>query len=297
MIETVIYAFSPDNQPVKKAKSGETLHFKTKDCFSDKICKETDLVTDFNYDQANPASGPVYIEDAEPGDILVVDILDIHVNTQGVIATLPGCGPLCDTQETRTKVIPIRNGIAQFNHISFPIEPMIGVIGVAPATGKISCGLPGSHGGNMDCHLIRKGARLYFPVNVKGALFALGDLHAAMGDGEVCGTGLEIAGEVTTKVTLLKQTQLAWPVLETEDAWYVIANAEIYPEALKLASLEMQRLMVAAYAWDLTDCYLYLSVQGNVEICQACKPCFIDLIVRIGIPKQSDQPLIKQPNA
>ena len=294
MIDSVVYAFSPENTPVHTAKPGDELCFKTMDCFSDKITKETDLITGFDYNQANPASGPVYVEGAEIGDILVVDILSIDVNDQGVITTLPGCGPLHETQETRTKVVHIKNGHAQFNDMEFPIDPMIGVIGVAPAEGKVPCGFPGSHGGNMDCRLIRKGARLYFPVRTQGALFALGDLHAVMGDGELCGTGLEIAGEVRVKVTLIKQTALDWPVLETEKSWYAIACADEYPDALKYASVQIQQLMNTAYQWDLTDCYLYLSVQGNVEICQACKPCSVALIVRIGIPKRADKPLLSQ---
>lgn len=292
MIESVVYTFSPDNEPVHTAKVGDELHFKTKDCFSNKICKESDLITGFDYNQANPASGPVYVEGAEVGDILVVDILDIQVNDQGVITTLPNCGPLHETQETRTKVIHIKDGKAQFNDMTFPIDPMIGVIGVAPADGAVSCGFPGSHGGNMDCRYIQKGARLYFPVRTKGALFGLGDLHAVMGDGELCGTGLEIAGEVKLNISLIKQRPLDWPVLETKDYWYAIACAAEYPDALKHASKQIQALMHEAYDWDLTDCYLYLSVQGNVEICQACKPCAVDLIVRIGVPKREGKPLL-----
>lgn len=292
MIESVVYTFSPENKAVATIKPEDEVVFKTKDCFSNKITTEADLVTGFDYNEANPATGPVYVEGAQPGDILVVDILDMNVNHQGVITTLPGCGPLSDTQETRTKVVPIKNGKARFNDIEFPIDPMIGVIGVAPASGKVPCGYPGSHGGNMDCRFIGKGARLYFPVNVEGALFALGDLHAVMGDGELCGTGLEVAGEVKVKLRLIKQTKLTWPILETKNHWFAIASDHEYPQALKFASEQIQHLISAAYHWDLTDCYLYLSVQGNVEICQACKPCAIELVVRVGVPKIANKPLL-----
>ena len=285
MIDQSVYAFSPDNPPFQTVQPGELLTFRTMDCFSNKIREASDLVCDFDYSQANPAAGPVFVAGAEPGDVLVVDILDIQVADRGVITTLPGCGPLHQEQETRTKVVPIRNGKALFNDIEFPIQPMVGVIGVAPGEGKVVCGYPGQHGGNMDCKLITKGARLYFPVRTPGALLAMGDIHAAMGDGELCGTGIEIAGQIAVKTALIKQQPLEWPVLETADKWYVIACAAEYPTALRLASLEMQRLMGAAYGWDVTDCYLYLSVQGDVEICQACKPCSVDLILRLGVPK------------
>jgi len=292
MIEDVVYAFSAQNEPVFSTPPGAELHLKTMDCFSNKITSPSDLIIDFDYNQANPASGPVFIEGAEPGDVLVVDILDITVNDRGVVTTLPDCGPLHATQEIRTKVVPVQDGMARFNDLDVPVAPMIGVIGVAPARGEVACGFPGRHGGNMDCRLIKKGARLYFPVNVEGALFALGDLHAVMGDGELCGTGLEIAGEVKVKVSLLKQTALEWPVLETPEHWYVIASDHEYPQALHYASLQMQHLIHKAYGWDLTDCYLYLSLQGNVEICQACKPCFIEVVVRLGVPKRAGMPLI-----
>jgi len=294
MFSNCIYAFSPDNKPESTGKPGDTLVFKTMDCFSNTIKTAADLVTSCDYSKMNPAAGPAYIEGAEVGDVLVVDILDIVVASQGVVTTLPGCGPLADTVETRTKVVPIVNGMAQFNDVEFPINPMIGVIGTAPAKEAVVCGHPGSHGGNMDCKLITKGARLFFPVRTAGALLAMGDIHAVMGDSELCGTGVEIPGEITVKVDLIKNTLLEWPVLETADKWYTIACSHDYPEAARFASLELQRLISKAYGWDLTDCYLYLSLQGDMEICQACKPCSVELILRMGVPKRSGLPLLKK---
>lgn len=294
LIEGYVYAFSSANTPVAQAASGETLTFKTLDCFSGQIVSEQDLTTHFNYDVTNPATGPVYIEQAQPGDILKVEILDIRTAARGVVTTLPGCGPLSDTQEIRTKPVEIHNGMARFNDLEFPIDPMVGVIGVAPAENSVSCGFPGRHGGNMDCKQIRKGSMIYFPVQTPGALLGLGDLHAVMGDGEICGTGLEISGEVDVRVTILKDQSLNWPVLETEDKWYAIACAQEYPAALKQAAEQLQSLICRAYSWDLTDAYLYMSLQSDTEICQACKPCAVDLIVRVGAPKVSNKPLINQ---
>ena len=91
---------------------------------------------------------------------------------------------------------------------------MIGVIGVAPNEGEISCGTPGDHGGNMDTTLIAEGATLYFPVFHKGALFSLGDVHAAMGDGEVCVSGIEIPAKVTVTLEVIKDQSLSVPVVE-----------------------------------------------------------------------------------
>lgn len=294
IIEGYSYIFSALNKPQAQVVSGETVTFKTLDCFSGRITSEQDLTTHFNYDSANPATGPVYVEEARPGDILVAEILDIRTASRGVVTTLPGCGPLSDTQQIRTKPVDIIDGQAQFNDIRFPVEPMVGVIGVAPADAPVACGFPGRHGGNMDCKKIGKGAVIYFPVQVSGALFALGDLHAVMGDGELCGTGLEIAGEVDVRLSILRGPAITWPVLETADKWYAIASAAEYPAALKHASEQLQSLICSAYGWDLTDTYMYMSLQSDAEICQACKPCAVDLIVRVGAPKLENKPLINR---
>lgn len=291
MIEKYVYHFSPDNLPVETVEKGAVITLKTLDCFSNQIQSSEQLVTSIDFNHVNPATGPVYVNGAEAGDVLVVDIIKIQVADHGVTSTLPEIGPLIEfAGGPRTKIIPIKNGKAVFNDVEFPINPMIGVIGVAPKEGSVPCGLPGSHGGNMDCNKIVEGSRLYFPVRTNGALFQLGDLHATMGDGEICGTGIEIAGEVTVKLDLIKNSALDWPVLETGDKWYSIASDEKFETALKYAGRSMQKLVSSAYGWDETDAYLYMSIQGDFEICQGCKPSTIDVVVRFGVPKLGSKP-------
>ncbi len=293
IIDKPVYQFSKENIPSAKVDPGELLLFKSMDCFSNQIKTEKDLVLYMDYSIANPAAGPVYINGAEVGDVLVVDILDINVAHQGVICTSRGCGPLCDDMEDRTKVIKINNNIAEFNNIKFHIDPMIGVIGTAPSDKAIGNGFPGNHGGNMDSKVIKKGSRIYFPVRTPGALLQMGDIHAVMGDGELCGTGIEVAGEILIRTSIIKNFKLNWPVTETQTHWYVNASDHDYEKAVKYAAEELQRLMLKAYNWDKTDIYLYLSVQGDVEINQACKPCHVELILRMAIPKLPDMaPLI-----
>lgn len=295
-MEKVVYKFSKDNEPCEKAQSGELLLFKTMDCFSNRITSEEIRMCDlsYNYEMANPATGPVYVEGAKPGDILVVDILDIKVAEEGTICTSDDCGPLCDDAEHRTRKVKIKDGFANFKGVEFPIDPMIGVIGTAPDGDDVIDGYPGAHGGNMDSKLIKKGAKVYFPVRVDGALLQMGDVHATMGDGELCGTGIEIPAEILVKISLIKNVKLEWPVTETFDKWYVNACADEYPDAVKFASKEMQRLIMNVTGWDKTDTYMYMSVQCDVEINQACKPCEVPLIVRMGAPKLSQfEPLIK----
>lgn len=138
--------------------------------------------------------------------------------------TLPDTGPLFEEAGLRTKEILIEDGHIVFNDVRLPIDPMVGVIGVAPKREAVICGFPGAHGGNMDCNKINKCSRLFFPVNVDGALLQLGDLHARMGDGEISGSGVEIPGEVEVKVDVIKDLHIEWPILETEDMWYAIGS-------------------------------------------------------------------------
>lgn len=293
MIREYYYTFSKEHKPAAKAAPGDTLTFETLDCFSNKIRSEKDLVTEFDFNSANPGTGPVFIEGAGPGDTLIVDILKIKVGDQGVVTTLPGVGPLHDRSETCTKVLKVKDGHTDFNGLDIKLNPMIGVIGTAPEGEAVACGFPGNHGGNMDCNMITEGARLYLPVRVAGALLQLGDLHACMGDGELCGTGLEIAGEVTLKVGLLKNHKLDWPVLETGDKWHVIASDMDYTRALVEASRQMQSLVTRAYGWSDTDAYFYLSLQGDVGVNQGCQPCPVQIVLRLSVPKIDGKPLIR----
>lgn len=286
IIDKSVYTFSRDNEVFCRARPGEPLLFKTMDCFGRQIHSETQLVHELDLTKANPAAGPVFIEGAEPGDVLAVDVLDIAVESRGFACSIPEAGPLHEGSEVRTKVIPIEDGCARFNDILWPISPMVGVMGTAPEKGAIACGFAGDHGGNMDSRLIAKGARVYFPVGVSGALLQMGDIHATMGDGEVCGTGIEISGEILVNTSLIKGFPLNWPVTETPGWWYVNATGKDYDESLIIASRELCRLMKPVYGWDQTDIFIYLSLQGNVEVNQGARPIHDDMVnLRFGIPK------------
>ena len=295
VIDKVVYYFSKDNTPVETAEPGELLMFKTMDCFSNRIQSEDTLMSQilYGYDVANPASGPVYVNGAEPGDVLVVDILDIKVADHGVIATDNVCGPLPDLSEERTKIIQIDDGMADFNGVKFPIDPRIGVIGSAPDGEPVIDGYPGDNGGNMDSKIIKKGARVYFPVRVPGALLQMGDVHATMGDAELCGTGIEIAAEIIVKISLIKDFELNMPVTETATHWWVNATGPKMDDALYKASVELQRLIMNQTGWDQTDAYMFMSVQCDMQINQACVPCEVPPILRFGMPKLTQfKPLI-----
>ena len=151
----------------------------------------------------------------------------------------------------------------------------------------------------VDNKKITKGTRLYFPVRVPGALLQMGDVHATMGDAELCGTGIEIPAEITVRVQLVKDFELNWPVLETfgpDGKWYVNCSGTHYEQALMNGSKELQRLLMRVTGWDAVETYMYMSVQSDVEVSQGCEPCEVDVSLRIGTPKLSEFPvLIPQP--
>lgn len=293
VLDRANWTFSKNHPPQATALPGEVLMFKTQDCFAGQITSEQDLVKTLNLDHTNPTAGPVYIEGAQPGDVLAVDILDIAVDKTGFSCTFEKEGCLSHLAETRTRMFRVNDGYTSFHDVTWKIEPMIGVIGTAPAEGEISCGYSGTYGGNMDSRYIRKGSRVYLPVNVPGALLQMGDLHASMGDGESCGTGIEIGGEIIVKTELIKNFRLDWPVTETEDWWYVNSTGDSYGDSLMKGSAELARLMKPVYGWDETDIFIYLSVRGSVEINQAVYPDPHPMLtLRVGIPKVPGKKLI-----
>lgn len=176
--------------------------------------------------------------------------------------------------ENAIQMVPILEGKAiLFDKIELPLNPMIGVIGTAPANGEsISCGTPNKHGGNMDSKVIAEGSTLYLPVNVPGALLAMGDLHAAMGDGEVSVCGVEIAGEVTVTVTVIKGKQWKVPMVKTDYALYTIASEERLDDAATAATKNMVDFLETESGMTKHDAIFLLSIGGNLQISQVVDP-------------------------
>ena len=243
----MIWAFGPELEPVLEIDPGETVTFETNDCFSGQITSENDLITGIDMSRINSATGPVAVRGAEPGDSLIAEILDVRPIEWGVAALIPGFGQLDEVvQGPVTRIFEVRDGEVRMNdRVRFPARPMVGVVGVATAGETLSNGLAGEHGGNLDDHFHGAGARIFFPVRQPGGMFAVGDMHAAMGDGEICFTGVEIAGEVDIRFNLKKGKQATWPVTELRDRWLPHATAPGYEEALQLVSEEAARLLVA----------------------------------------------------
>lgn len=275
MVETltcnkIIYAFSKENEPVKYVDPGTTVEIETYDCFENQVQSVDDKIEKIDWNRINPATGPIFVNGAQPGDILKVTINRLELADQGVIATGPGLGVMGHRiNEFMAKIIPIENGQAIFNDkVKIPLNPMVGVIGVAPEGEPIPCGTPGAHGGNMDTKLIAEGATIYFPVFAKGALFALGDFHAAMGDGEVGGAGIEIPGKATVTFDVLKSGALRYPLLVNGEGIAFIVTAETIDEAVRVAAQEAIDFLLPFSDMSLAEMTTLMSAVGQTQISQ-----------------------------
>lgn len=272
--DQLIYAMSPKNSPVLKVEEGATVIFETCDCFENQITSVDTPYNSLDWSRINPATGPVYVEGAEPGDILAVTIERIEIADHGVMLTGPGLGVVGnELEKNQIKLIPIHGEKAVFQEgLELPLNPMIGVIGTAPEMDEISCGTPGLHGGNMDCKIIKEGSTVYLPVNVPGALLAMGDLHAVMGDGEVSVSGVEIQGEVTVQVKVLKSLDWKLPLVRTTESLYTIASELSLDEAVITATKNMIFILETNCKLTKDDAIKLLSIAGNLQICQVVDP-------------------------
>jgi amidase len=285
--DQVTWEFGPVMEPVLEVEPGDVVTFETNDCFTGQIRSESDLVTDIDMSRINSATGPVAVKGAEPGDSLIAEILEVRPATRGVATLIPGFGQLIDeVRHPLTRLFEVRDGmIHQNDKIAFKARPMVGVVGVATGTETFSNGLAGEHGGNLDERLHGKGARIYCPVRQPGGMFGVGDMHASMGDGEICFTGVEIAGEVDIRFELLKGKQATWPVTELCDRWIPHATADSFEEALQLVSEEAARLLVDEHGFSMEDAFIFLSVACDAGVAQACKPApGFGAIARFSIP-------------
>ena len=279
-----IFDFSKENKPALIIKSGDIVEIQTMDCFSGQIQIGSGKLSEIDFNMINPATGPIYIEGASEGDTLKVTIKKIETGSSGVLCTGEGQGVLGDIMEGLTeKIIPLDAVNAGFcGGLNLPLNKMVGVIGVAPKAEGISSRLPGSHGGNMDNKMITEKSIVFFPVFTDGALFALGDVHAAMGDGEVGGSGIEVTAKVTVKLEIVKDIKLVNPYLENKRLISTIASAPSLEEAVRAAVYDMDNLLTTKLPLDSNDRSMLLSQAGNVEICQVINSL---KTVRFNFPK------------
>ena len=278
--------FGWDNRltPVRHVAPGETLEFGVQDASGGQfsLASGAEDVAALDFARVNPVAGPVYIEGAEPGDVLRVTVLSFDPSGWGWTANIPGFGLLAEdfpqpalhqwSYDTTTL-----GDCAFGTWARVPLKPFAGTIGVAPAEpGCHSVVPPRRVGGNMDLRDIAVGSELHLPVEVPGALFSVGDTHAAQGDGEVCGTALESPMDVVLRFDLIKRQPLAFPRLITpgpvtrhlDDRGYLISTG-IGPD-LMTAARDAVRSMIdwltREQGMPAIDAYMLCSVCGDLRI-------------------------------
>jgi acetamidase/formamidase len=220
--DRVHFTWDIGHEPVLRVASGDSVAFRTRDVSDNQITPDStsDVISTLDWGRLYPLAGPVWIEEAEPGDTLLIEILDMGVEHWGWTAIIPGFGLLPDEFPTPyLRIFDLSDGESAFlrEDVQIPIEPFFGTMGVCPAGARQQAVMPpGTFGGNMDTRQLVAGSSLYLPVQVEGALFSCGDAHAAQGDGEVCVTGIEAPMRATLRFSLEKNKRIPAPQFQTE---------------------------------------------------------------------------------
>lgn len=288
-----VWSFDARREPVVVVDPGTIVEIETWDCFTGQVVSEADTVDSLDLTRVNSATGPIGVRGAEPGDTVSVTLLAINPGARGAAMCIPGWGPLIDrVAAPTTRIFSVANGVVTMSEtVSFPARPMFGVIGVSPADGDVSTFLAGPHGGNLDDAMNGVGAVVHLPVFQSGAQLAVGDMHAAMGDGEISGTGVEIGGTGRLRVDLIKGQRSGWPITETRDAFYTHGtSADSFEEASRIACEEAWALLVDQWGFSREDAYVFLSVAGDLGVAAYYHPSPGCVTARMRVPKLASNP-------
>lgn len=293
------YTFGP-NEPALTVQSGDVVVARTRDAggFNEKMEPMPEEMKQRRADtllsERNPQVGPVYVEEAEPGDVLAVTIQQIKLNRDSAwsrhrshFGSLTGEAPgkllflnepipeaKYDWQldlKKNTGILKLKS--SRQKQIEIPLHPFLGSIGVAPRFGRVETSLvPGEFGGNMDCIETREGTILYLPVWVSGAYFSFGDVHAAQGDGELCGVALETTAEVTIKLDVLKNKNIDWPRLEDKTHIMTAGSGQPLMDCVRIATVELVRWLVDDYGFEKWEAFQVISQVGTMRIGNVVDP-------------------------
>ncbi len=288
---SIYYHTYGPNTPALKVKPGDIVIAPTVDAgridhTGTKISpKMSQRSPDTVYSGGNPLTGPFYVEGAEPGDTLTVKIQRIKLTRSSAWSgNMANFGSLTEESSGRklllndplpprryewTLDISTMTGSTTLGNgrtMVVPLNPFIGSIGVAPSLGRVAkSGDPGNYGGNMDSPDIHEGVELQLPVSVRGGLLVFGDIHAAQGDGEICGSALETSAELSLKLGILKKT-IEWPRIIDDDWIMVAGSGRPLMEAYKIAHIELIRWLVDEYGYEKLDALQMVSQVGRCKI-------------------------------
>jgi acetamidase/formamidase len=279
--DQVHYLWDEGNEPTLRVASGDELTVRTREVSDGQITPESkaDVLGSLDMSRLYPLVGPIYVEDAAPGDTLKVEILSIETRGWGWTAILPGLGLLPDDfPDPYLRIFDLTGDTTPLDDVArIPVEPFFGTMGVCPAGASAQPVMPpGSFGGNMDTRQLVQGSTLYLPVQVGGALFSCGDAHGAQGDGEVCVTGIEAPMAGSFRLTVEKgrsipapQWSAPGPLTRRVDAGGFYATTGVGPD-LFVASQDALRAMIAhltaTRSLSSEDAYVLASLCVDLKI-------------------------------
>ena len=281
-------SWSNAHAPVITIAPGDTVTFENIDATSGQLTANSTLndIKTLDFSLINPISGPVYVDGAEPGDALKVTLLEFQPSGWAWTAIVPGFGLLqSDFTEAALHMWKYEKDFqtpAMYGPgARVPLKPFCGTIGVAPKeSGSFSTVPPYAQGGNMDIRDINIGVELYLPVQVKGALFSIGDTHAAQGDGEVCGTAIESPMTVSARIELVKGANLKFPRYTTPgpvsrhlDGKGYFVTTGIGPDLMENAKNAVRGMI------DLLGKERQMSAEHAYMLCSVCADMRISEIV------------------
>ena len=265
-----IYALDPGNDPAITVDSGEELMVETWDAFEG--VRDPDVLQARSL--KGPATGPIYVNGAEPGDALRVDFISITAKEGAAHMVLPDRGFL---EEEYTDAYPTVMSLEDGNlvmptGVRLPINPSMGVVATTPTYPQQTASDSGPYGGDIDMKELVAGSTIYLPVFVPGGMLALGDCHAIVGDGAVAGTGAECSSDAHIRVTVEKGMGITSPRALTPDHFIVLSHGEELGPAMKQAVRDMVDFLVEAKGMSAYDAYTLLSLAGDIRVSRTFRP-------------------------
>lgn len=288
--DTITYSFDANAQACSEVDSGDYVLFETLDAHSGTVDTRTSWVDvsfpELDETTGNPVTGPVFVNGARPGGTLKVQVLQILPEPVGILPVRGYMGVLRGVVAERTaRVVTYEGGRIRISEaVSIPARPMVGTMGVAPAGQAVAAAYPGSHGGNLDDNFVSTGAEILFPVGCEGALFGLGDVHAAMGDGELTCGGADICARVLVRLEAL-DTPFRWeaPLVLKDGLIVTHGFGDSYEAASEMACRQMRGLIAEKMQLSEYEAVLLMAARADLGLCQACR-CQIPMIVRAAFP-------------
>ena len=276
LTQNLHFKWSKDNKPIARVGQDESVRMKIPDCFANQLTESSNLADLKKIDPStiDGASGPIWIEGAEPGDTLEVEIEQVKAGSWGWSMTEQQYGLLKNRFADNFTVWDLRGDFAVsrsgfLKGIKLPLRPFLGIMGVAPVEGEFPMLPPQYFGGNLDNKLLTNGAKLYLPILVKGALFSAADPHAAQGDGESGGTGIETSAVASLKFRVIKDMKIKYPrALVSVDSKRCVLTMGVSDDVYKASQIAMDGMVDELGRRGLSggEAYTLCSLAGDLRI-------------------------------